>query len=749
MAEAQNGGQAVVDVSVIIANYNGEKFIADAIRSACRQTIRNIEIIVSDDSSTDSSVGIVESLIADDDRIRLVRSDVNGGPAAARNRALDIARGEWISVLDSDDLMHPRRLQSIIEEAVKSQADIVADDLLLFDASRQASPQTLFSNRWAKSPQWVSPEEYVLTNNPYGRGPALGYLKPVIRSSTISQHKVRYDERLTIAEDYDFVFRLLMAGAKFRTLPQIGYFYRRHSGSVSHRLSSDALQRIADSEAGWAKRWPQAGMQSALRARERSIRRAIAFDRLVQHIKAGQMAAAVRAVMADPAAAFLLYLPAWQFIKRLGRTREKNSNEGRRQICVLTRQRIVGRTNGSSRYLLDIAAYLKERGADVHLVVPSPITMGRLPFLRLSDDMAIFRSIRFRGTVRIGRYIVACDPRIAVKSAMGVVDRFLYRKGLTSRPMFSPAPYAIAQPLARKDQLFIAQVAPPVGDVLIADYCFLTDAYPYALRPDARRLVIMHDLFSSRSSQFDSLNASDSVASVPLAEEVQMLSAADTIVAIQRDEAAVLQRKLPGHEILIAPIAALPVKKPQPGNADIVLFVGSSAAPNVDGIKWFIDSCWPTIRQRRPNAALYVAGSVCSGLAQVPAGTRLLNVVENLDELYTEASVVISPLRAGSGLKIKFIEALSKGKAVVATTTTLQGVSDIMGGCAMISDSAPVFATMVVELLADDGMRAELGAKGLSVISGHFAPERAYGGIAAAAGQTGGAGIGVFPASQA
>ena len=743
MAEAQNGGPAVIEVSVIIANHNGEKFIADAIRFACRQTLRNIEIIVSDDASTDSSVAIVEGLIAEDPRIRLIKSDVNGGPAAARNRALGVARGEWISILDGDDLMHPSRLQSIIEEAVKSQADIVADDLLLFDAGRQASPRTLFSNRWARSPQWISPEEYVLTNNPYGRGPALGYLKPVIRSAIISQHRLRYDERMTIAEDYDFVFRLLMAGAKFRTLPKIGYFYRRHSGSVSHRLSSDALQRIVDSEAGWAERWPQAALQSALRARERSIRRAIAFDKLVQYIKAGQMVAAVREAMADPAAAFLLYLPAWQFIKRLGRTHENSSSEGRRQICILTRQRIVGRTNGSSRYLLDIAAYLMERGTDVHLVVPSPITMGRLPFLRLSDDMAIFRSIRFRGTVRIGRYIVACDPRVAVKSVMGVVDRFLYRKGVTARPIFSPAPYAIAQPLTRKDQLFIAQVAPPVGDVLIADYCFLTDAYPYALRPDARRLVIMHDLFSSRSSQFDSLNASDSVASLALAEEVEMLSAADTIVAIQRDEAAVLQQKLPGHEILVAPIAALPVKKPQPGNADIVLFVGSSAAPNVDGIKWFIDFCWPAIRQHRPDAVLNIAGSVCSGLARVPAGTRLLNVVENLDDLYAEASVVISPLRAGSGLKIKFIEALSKGKAVVATTTTLQGVSDIVDGCAVISDSAAVFATNVVELLADDGRRAELGAKGLSVISRHFAPDRAYGGIAAAAG----AGIDVFHAS--
>src|SRR5205814_9206391 len=132
------------------------------------------------------------------------------------------------------------------------------------------------------------------------------------------------------------------------------------------------------------------------------------------------------------------------------------------------------------------------------------------------------------------------------KSAMGVVDRFLYRKGVTARPIFSPAPYAIAQPLARKDQLFIAQAAPAVGDVLIADYCFLTDAYPYALRPDARRLVIMHDLFSSRSSQFAALNASDSVFSLLLAEEVKMLARADVIVAIQRDEAAVLQRQLAG-----------------------------------------------------------------------------------------------------------------------------------------------------------------------------------------------------------
>jgi glycosyltransferase involved in cell wall biosynthesis len=731
MAERHTSGQSGIDVSVIIANYNGGKFIADAIRSACNQSLRNIEVIVSDDASTDSSVRIVEGLIAEDSRIRLLQTDVNRGAAAARNRAIDIARGQWISILDSDDLMHPDRLLWLVEEGARSNADIVADDLLLFDTNHQASPRTLFKGSWSKAACWVSPVDYLATNNFYGRGPALGYLKPLIRASIITQQNIRYDERLTIAEDYNFVFKLLMADAKFRTLPQIGYFYRRHSGSISHRLNAEVLLSVLEVENGWAERWPKASLQSLLRSRERSIRRAIAFDRLVQAIKSRQLVNATIMAIRDPAAASLLRLPIGQFIKRF-RPERKSLRSTRRQICILTRQRVTGRTSGSSRYLLDIAVFLAERGFDLHLVVPSPSTMGRWPFLRLSKDMTVFKSIRFRGTVRIDRYVVACDPRIAMKSVLAVLDRLLYRGGLIARPLSKPAPYAIAQPLTREDQQFIARVAPPIADVLIADYCFLTHGYPYALRPDARRVVIMHDLFSSRSVQFAELSASDSVASIPLCEETKMLAAADTIVAIQRDEAAVLQCKLPSHEILVAPIAALPVSGPQVGRAEIVLFVGSSAAPNVDGIKWFIEFCWPKVLERCPGAMLYIVGSVCDALGQVPAATKLLNVVESLEDLYAEASVVIAPLRAGSGLKIKLIEALSKGKAVVATPTTMQGVSDILGSCTLVADSAPRFASMVTNLLGDESARAELGAKGIAAVSQYFAPEYTYGPIAAA-----------------
>src|SRR5882757_4436659 len=164
------GSEVEIDFTIIVANYNGERFIADAIRSLTNQSLRTIEIIVSDDASTDSSVDIVKGMMIDDARIRVIESGINAGPAAARNRALGVARGRWIGIMDSDDLMHPDRLQRLIEVGAASNADIVADDLLLFNTDRRAPPQTLFSGCWAKEERWVCAEDYVKLNNFYSRG---------------------------------------------------------------------------------------------------------------------------------------------------------------------------------------------------------------------------------------------------------------------------------------------------------------------------------------------------------------------------------------------------------------------------------------------------------------------------------------------------------------------------------------------------------------------------------------------------
>ena len=715
-------------VSVIIANYNGAAFLVDAVGSACRQSLRNIEIIVSDDASTDNSIEIVTRLMSQDPRIRLLTSDRNCGPAATRNRALAAATGEWIAVLDHDDLMHPDRLAVLVAAGAKDGADIVADDLLMFDNDHSATPQTLLRGRWARDPFWLDMERYIRMNIFFGRGPVLGYLKPVVRSSLLAEANVHYDERLRVAEDFDFVLRLLHFGARFRVYPLLLYFYRRHSGSISHRLTPAVIGAIktVDRERSERLRLADKKVAAAMKSRTRSIDTALAFDRLVDAIKRRDLIAVGLIVMQAPQALMLLRHPIVARLNKLRRTAPIKERRDRRKVCIVTRQRVIGPTNGSSTYLLELAGALARQGLEVHLLSPSPTTLGRWPYLALRNEMSVFSTIHVRGTCRIGRHLVAVDPRRYVQGLIAVAEKLMLRAGLIARPVLRPAPYANAEPLTRKDQLFIAKHVPKVGDVLIADYCFLTGAFPYALRPDATTAVIMHDLFSSRARQFAALGSSDATVTLTEAEECALLAKADAIVAIQREEAEFLKKRIPGARIIVAPMAARPVEAPRLGRADQLLFVGSSAAPNVDGLRWFLESCWPMVRAERPTAVLRVAGTVCQKVGRPPAAVELLGLVDDLAPLYADAGIIISPLRVGSGLKIKLIEALAEGKAVVATSVTLQGVTDILHDCVRVADEPEQFVTAILDLVDDERARTILAARGLMAAKRYFSADSCY-----------------------
>ena len=108
---------------------------------------RDIEIIISDDASTDDSVTIAQRIAAADPRVRLITSTRNSGPGAARNRAIAAAMGEWLAVLDSDDFAHPDRLDTLLRAASQDGADVVADDLLIFVFRRTQATSPMPSER--------------------------------------------------------------------------------------------------------------------------------------------------------------------------------------------------------------------------------------------------------------------------------------------------------------------------------------------------------------------------------------------------------------------------------------------------------------------------------------------------------------------------------------------------------------------------------------------------------------------------
>jgi succinoglycan biosynthesis protein ExoO len=284
-------------ITVIMANYRGARFIEQALESILAQTVVDLEVIVSDDASPDDSVARVAELQRRDPRVRLLVAETNGGPARCRNRALAEARGKWIALVDSDDLIHPERFERLLAAADRLGVDIVADDLLHFHDD--GTPSSLLLPDGQQTPVKVTTVDWILAGS--NGLPPLGYLKPLMRASVLGG--LRYDETLRIGEDYDFMLRLLLRGATLQVVPEPWYFYRRHNESFSHRSSvADLEAMIANHECyltGAASLDPSAAR--ALKRRLAKLNVALSFERTVAAIKQGNGLRALTNVLRRPA----------------------------------------------------------------------------------------------------------------------------------------------------------------------------------------------------------------------------------------------------------------------------------------------------------------------------------------------------------------------------------------------------------------------------------------------------------------
>ena len=110
-------------ISIVIPMYNAEKYVETCINSILGQTFRDFELILIDDCSTDRSAEIVQHY--QDPRIRLFKLGKNSGAGAAMNHGIKISRGEFVSIVDSDDALMPNAIQTLLDVAEKFNADIV------------------------------------------------------------------------------------------------------------------------------------------------------------------------------------------------------------------------------------------------------------------------------------------------------------------------------------------------------------------------------------------------------------------------------------------------------------------------------------------------------------------------------------------------------------------------------------------------------------------------------------------------
>lgn len=399
-----------------------------------------------------------------------------------------------------------------------------------------------------------------------------------------------------------------------------------------------------------------------------------------------------------------------------------------RNVLFISRQRIVGATNGSSTYLIDLARAVRDAGMIPHLLQPSPTITGRWPTLNLRPEMRVFETHTARGLIRIGDRLISRSPRVYWAIARAGLAKAARRVGIRGRwAQDQPLPHTITIPWTAADHAFVRRESRDKADIAIADYMFCTEAFASLADPSVPNAVVMHDLFHARESK-----AGDTVPSFSYDREMAMLGKADAVIAIQSTEAAFLAEHLPTVLPILAPMAARPVATPQPGDRDRLLFVGSNTGPNIVGLQWLFETAWPIVMAQWPDAKLDIAGTVARAFPTGgPKGVRFLGLVDDLQPLYASAGIILSPLTFGSGLKIKLIEAMAEGKAIVATPVTLQGVERECEGAVACTDDPQTFADHILRLHEDAGARADLAAAALVAARQHFSAEACYGDFAA------------------
>ncbi|MEY4983235.1 MAG: hypothetical protein RIR62_1501 [Pseudomonadota bacterium] len=313
---------AAPQVSVIIAAWRAADRIGTAIASALSQTGVTVEVVVADDASPDGTAAVIAALAEGDGRIRPIYLPANAGPAAARNRAIAAARGEWIAVLDADDRMVPRRLSRMVALAREKGADCILGNLAEVDADGMSLSDHPFAVT-PEEPAPVTAEGFVAANLAQAGPRRWGYLKPLIRRQALADHALAYDETLRNGEDFHLILSLLLSGARVWFSPDPDYLYTRRAGSVSDRIALSHLAALLAADARVAARLAQRPALAALmRRRQAELSDLMTAETVLRAIRARQAGQARRALAARPRALGLVLRQAGEgALRRLSRLR--------------------------------------------------------------------------------------------------------------------------------------------------------------------------------------------------------------------------------------------------------------------------------------------------------------------------------------------------------------------------------------------------------------------------------------------
>lgn len=216
--------QITPKISIIVPVYNVEKYLRRCLDSIVAQTFTDWECICVDDGSPDNSGKILDEYASKDQRFVIIHKE-NGGVSSARNAGLDIARGEWIGFVDSDDWIDLQMFSDLVAYAKQTDADVIVFGYALYDGKKD-----LKKIKPAEGKLDMSTDLDSLWQAPFSK---------LFKSSILT--KVRFPVGITLGEDMFFTFQVYFANSNIIGLGNVYYHYFQNVNSITHSLGYENI----------------------------------------------------------------------------------------------------------------------------------------------------------------------------------------------------------------------------------------------------------------------------------------------------------------------------------------------------------------------------------------------------------------------------------------------------------------------------------------------------------------------------
>ncbi len=402
-----------------------------------------------------------------------------------------------------------------------------------------------------------------------------------------------------------------------------------------------------------------------------------------------------------------------------------------RHIVFLTRDPMVHQQSGSTTYALGLLKLLRTQGAEVTVVVTSAESRSPRLFFRAMVPLPTGVRLRCPGYLRLGTwYVLPLRSKAWARMLSRLAERRRWLKPLRgwlekrySERLFTNA-WDLTLPTPGEERAASQEVGSARAKVVLGNYCLWGPVLGKLSAQGIRTAILMHDLLSARVRRFQEAGLPLDCPSITEAEEMRWLSGAQNVLAAQKGEAEQIRPRVQAR-VLVTPLL---LESEISSETSVIkgrcVFVGSNIAPNRAGLEFLLDQVWPRVRAEVPSATLVLAGTVCDALKtrSMPPGVEPWGLVPSLKNVYAPAAVCLVPLVLGSGIKIKLLEALRFGKAIVSTSVGVEGLEECTAGVVDVADKAEEFAAAVIALLQSDTLRREQETAAQRLVQERFGP---------------------------